>query len=453
MKEILEKTKPVEEEIEEVDATQQKTELADLWEEERRRRNILPNQWNQFLKELTKRGVLKYSASEGRAKFMRREKPDQIIEPIDGEGIYTYNKKFDIHVSAGLGGEIWRSLPGIKEKVIIDEQPRKKRSKERPKQDTELLKRFENLMSEPLKLLSSLEEKFKQEKSSARSPIDLLKIYAKQLNYAIKNHDDIEARALISDLGDLGIEYHGEFDRDMFENTIVPEAEKHNLIEKTSENEFTREDIKKAKKENRWVMDQAKWEEIYYQWWENAQGGIFHIDVYAFKGNKDSEIQSWIFNDLKQGARMVGDIEWIKSSIAKWRDLRRREEKIPETQRKADRKKADEAIKFAMRKQPEETEGEKIERLKREEELERERKVRREAKREKGEFVSVEGDDWKDQLETVLEQMQEQEKKEKRKKEKNKEKKGKPSAKKKTSTKKKASTKKKPQTKKKTTKK
>lgn len=295
--------------------------------------------FNKYLEELKEKGILKWLKSPGRLKFSKKlgEKTDfiRVVEPINGEGGYYYESEDSIH--AGVHGEIFRSLPQLRETVI----------------GTELHKHFEKLMSEPLKLLSNLEKKIKQEKSSARWPTDLLKKYARQLNKAVRENNSLDAEALIADLEDLGIEYPGEFDRDMFENAIVPKAEKHNLIEKTGDYEFTRDEVKKAKKEKHWVMNKAKWEEIQYQWWENSFGGILHIDVYTFKGDKDSDnSEKYIFEDLKQCAKMVGDIDWIKSSITKWEGPRRREGKTPEIQPRIERKKVKETIKKFMPEKP-----------------------------------------------------------------------------------------------------
>lgn len=299
--------------------------------------------FNQYLEKLKKEGILKWTKSPSRIRYYENHKYD-IIKPMgDKEGIYYYGAKQNIH--AGYEGDIFKSLLPLQKKILANEQPRarKRHSKERSRQDIELFKHFEKLMSEPLKVFNNLIEKVEQEDESIHSPFKLLQNYAKQLYNAIKENNYSESRVLIADLEELGIEYHGEFNREMFENTIVPEAEKHNLIKKTSENQFTRKDIKKATKENRWVMDNAKWEEIYYQSWKNTLGGLLHVDVYTFKGNKNSNTEKNIFNKLKQCARMVGDIDWIKSSITKWEGWRQQESEIPETQRKAAKQKAKKA--------------------------------------------------------------------------------------------------------------
>ncbi|MDA2922074.1 hypothetical protein MYX07_02275 [Patescibacteria group bacterium AH-259-L07] len=374
----MEKTpgiKPVEKEIRE--ETLEKLEILDTHDKNFELANkgeFLGSDFNQYLEELKEQGILKFTRSPSKINWNKRKGEQtntvRVIEPIDKEGTYLYGGKQSIHASAH--GNIFNSLPQLREKTIQNEQPQKRRSKERPKKDTERLKHFEELTSEPLKLLSNLEEKFKKEDAS---PIDILENHARQLNRAIKNNDYSNVNALIAELGDLGIEYPGEFNRDMFENTILPEAEKEGLIEKTSENAFPREEIEKAKKENRHLMDKPKWEEIYYQWWENAYGGIGHTDVYTFKGNKKIDAQRWIFDDLKDCAIMVGDIEWIKSSIERWRNQHPQEEKIPEkTQREADRKATEKATeKFTHRQSKTEEEKKK--------EREEKRKARQEAQK------------------------------------------------------------------------
>lgn len=352
MKEILEQTKPVEGEAR--PETVEKLEILDRHSENWALANkgeFLGPDFNKYLEELKDQGVLKFSPSPGRLKWAKRAEgrieKARVIEPIgdDKEGGYYYGSKQNIH--AGVHGNIFGSLPELREKTLRNEQPMKKHSKERPKKDTKLLKYFEDLMREPLYVLDELEKKVKKEDESVHSPFALLKRYAWQLHHAVKENRYSDIKAIMSDLKDVGIT-ESIYGKDEF-NNVLSGAEGEKLIEKTSEEEF--EDKKEATE----FAKKAKQEEVRYLHSEKdpKKGWLVYVDVYNFKGNENSGAHQFILNDLKKCAKIVEDLEWIKSSIHKCKSWREQEIKMTEAQRTRERKRTDELIKSFKAKEKE----------------------------------------------------------------------------------------------------